>query len=216
VEARDRASAERTRSLIERGLHAPATFRAALLEVPALDRDTWLDVVLGPDELCDDGHALPRGCVPYLPCAVDALLRVVDQAPVAATDVFVDLGSGTGRALSFVHLLTGATAIGVEIQPELVRAARARVARLRLPRVTTLEGDATSVTGAARAGNVFFLYCPFSGERLARVLCDLERLARERPLRVCAVDLPLPQLSWLVMEPKGWGDLCIFRSSGAA
>ena len=54
-----------------------------------------------------------------------------------------------GRALSFVHLLTGATAIGVEIQPELVRAARERAARLRLSRLTTLEGDATSIMGAA-------------------------------------------------------------------
>ncbi len=181
-----------------------------------MDRDAWLDVVLGPDEICEDGAALPRGCVPYLPCAVDALLRVVDQAPVGAADVFIDLGSGTGRALSFVHLLTGATAIGVEIQPELVRAASERAARLRLSRVTTLEADATSVTGAARSGNVFFLYCPFSGERLVRVLGELERLARERPLRVCAVDVPLPAQPWLVMDPPSAGDLCIFRSSAAS
>jgi SAM-dependent methyltransferase len=186
------------------------------LEVQPLDRDAWLDVVLGPDELCDDGAALPRGCVPYLPCAVDALLRVVDQAPVGAADVFIDIGSGTGRALSFVHLLTGATAIGVEIQPELVRAARERAARLRLSRLTTLEGDATSIMGAARSGSVFFLYCPFSGERLVRLLGELERLARERPLRICAVDVPLPEQPWLVMDPPGAGDLCIFRSSAAS
>ena len=215
MERRDRASAERTRSLIERGLHAPATFRAAFLEVAPTERDAWLDVVLGPDELCAAGPLLPRGCVPYLPCAVGALLRVVDQAPVGATDVFIDLGSGTGRALSFVHLLTGATAIGVEIQPELVRAARSRAARLRLSRVSTLEGDATQVTGAARSGNVFFLYCPFSGERLTRALGELEPLARERPLRVCAVDVPLPKQRWLVMDPPGSGDLCIFRSRAA-
>jgi hypothetical protein len=216
VEPRDRASAERTRSLVERGLHAPATFRAALLEVAPVERDAWLELVLGPDELYEDETALPRGCVPYLPCAVDALLRAVDQVPVGPADVFVDLGSGTARASSLVHLMTGATAVGVENQPELVRAARARTARLGLSRVTTLEGDATRVTGAARSGSVFFLYCPFSGERLVRLLGDLERLARERPLVVCAVDVPLPEQRWLVMDPPGRGDLCIFRTLAPA
>jgi SAM-dependent methyltransferase len=183
--------------------------------VAPADRDSWLDVVLGQGELGDDGAALPRGCVPYLPCAVDALLRAVEQAPVGAADVFVDLGSGAGRALTFVHLLTGATAIGIEIQPELVRAARETAARLHLPAVTTLEGDATSVTGVAASGSVFFLYCPFSGERLVRLLAELEGLARRRALCVCAVHLPLPELPWLRMDRARHPDLCVFRSSSA-
>ena len=179
------------------------------------DRDGWLDVVLGQGELGDDGAALPRGCVPYLPCPVDALLRAVEQAPVGAGDVFVDLGSGAGRALTFVHLLTGATAIGIEIQPELVRAARETAARLRLSRVTTLEGDASSVTGSAASGSVFFLYCPFSGERLARLLAELERPARHRALCICAVHTPLPEQRWLRMDPARLPDLCVFRSCTA-
>lgn len=158
---------------------------------------------------------MPRGCVPYLPCPVDALLRAVEQAPVGAGDVFVDLGSGAGRALTFVHLLTGATAIGIEIQPELVRAARETAARLRLSRVTTLEGDASSVTGSAASGSVFFLYCPFSGERLARLLAELERPARHRALCICAVHTPLPEQRWLRMDPARLPDLCVFRSCTA-
>ena len=177
-----------------------------------MDRDGWLDLVLGSSEPHEDGPALPRGCVPYLPCPVDTLLSAVDQAPIGAGDVFVDMGSGAGRALAFIHLLTGATAIGVEIQPELVGAARETAARLRLPRVTTLEDDATRVTGPAASGNVFFLYCPFSGARLARLLTELELLARERPLVICAVAVPLPEQPWLAVDPPRRPDLSIFRS----
>ena len=41
-----------------------------------------------------------------------------------ASDVFVDVGSGLGRAAALVHLMTGARAIGLEVQPALVAAAR--------------------------------------------------------------------------------------------
>ena len=93
-----RASAENVRSSIERGSHDRAAFRAALLRVPPATRDGWLDVVLGLGDLPNDGRELPRGCVPYVPSAVDALLRIVEQAPVRASDIFVDIGSGLGRA----------------------------------------------------------------------------------------------------------------------
>jgi ubiquinone/menaquinone biosynthesis C-methylase UbiE len=142
---------------------------------------------------------------------------VIDGAGVGADDVFVDLGSGVGRALAFVHLLTGAAVVGVEIQPELLRAARARMARLGIARATFVEGDAARLTGGAEAGTVFFLYCPFGGERLARALGELERVARERTIRVCAVDLPLPELAWLErVEATPAGDVTVYRSRAPA
>jgi SAM-dependent methyltransferase len=195
-----RESAAKVRSVIERGEHDPSRFRSALLEVPPVDRDAWLDLVLGLAEVPDDGPELPKGCVPYLPCPVSDLLRVVEHAAVGESDVFVDVGSGVGRAVAFVHLLTGASAIGVEIQPRLVRAARVLAARLRFSRTPSIEGDAAELAGALATGTVFFLYCPFGGERLAKVLADLEPIARSRTIRVCCVDLPLPPCPWLKVE----------------
>ena len=61
-------------------------------------------------------------------------------------------------------------------------------------------------------GSVFFLYCPFSGARLAEVLAALELLARTRPIRVCCVDLPLPPCAWLTPAAPPDGDLVIYRS----
>jgi len=213
MKPRDLTSAEAARRSIDRGLHDPSAFRAALLGVPVAERDVWVDLVLGLDDLPLDGPALPAGGVPYLPCSVEILLRIVDEAPVRSTDVFVDIGAGPGRAITLVHLLTGAGAVGLEIQPEFVHAAHGLTGRLGLSRVRCIEGDAATIAAFMVVGSVFFLNCPFSGSRLAKVLDDLEPIARTRQLRVCCVYLPLPTRSWLTREPGRGGDLEIHRSA---
>jgi SAM-dependent methyltransferase len=188
--------------------HSPAAFRAALAAVPAAEQDGWVDryLALGPPP--DDGPELPNGCVPYLPCAVGVVLRAVELASVGTADVFVDVGAGVGRALAVATLSSGARGVGVEIQPKLVEAGRA----LGLDRVTFVEGDAALLPGAAREGTVFFLYCPFSNDRLTALLGVLEGIARTRPIRVCAVDLPLPACPWLELVAPAAGDLAVYRS----
>lgn len=206
-------SAEATRRSIQQGLLDPPGFRAALLEVPPAGRDRWVDAVLGVGDIPDDGPELPRGCVPYLPCSVDVLLRMVDQTPIRGSDVFVDVGSGLGRAAMLVHLLTGAGAIGLEVQPALALASRGLASRLGLSRVSSVDGDATKLTGSMTNGTVFLLYCPFGGDRLAKVLADLEPIARTRTIRICSVELPLPPCPWLTIQGRYPGDLAIHRST---
>lgn len=213
VDAGHRESAERVRSLIEEGQCGPALFRAELTRISPVARDAWADHLLGLGAPPEDSPALPVGCVPYLPCSVDALLRLTDHAPVRASDLFVDIGAGVGRAVALVHLLTGAPAIGVEVQPALVAAARELVARLRLSAVSFVEADAGQSTDAWSAGSVFLLYCPFSGDRLAKLLAKLEPIARARQIRVCCVDLPLPPCPWLEQTPPTSLDLAIYRST---
>lgn len=209
----ERAGAERIRALLASAPLDPAAFREALLRVPPADRDAWLDLVFGLDGIPDDGPALPRGCTPYLPCSVDALLRLVDDAEVQASDVFVDVGSGVGRAAALVHLLTGASAIGIEVQPELVLASRDLAARLRLSRFSQVLGDAADLAGSIAGGSVFFFYCPFGGDRLEKVVDDLEPIARTRQIRVGCVDLPLPPRPWLTLASAPSRDLTIYRST---
>lgn len=210
------ASAATTRALLERGPERGAAdreaFRRALLAVPAAQRDGWLDLVLGIEGVPEDGPELPRGCVPYLPCSVSALLRLIEHADVRSSDIFVDIGSGLGRATLFTHLLTGATAIGVEIQPHLVRMARDLATRLQA-RCTVVSGDAARLGAELASGSVFFLYCPFSGERLANLLDALEPIARTRAIRVCSVDLPLPSRPWLTRVELPFDDLAVYWST---
>lgn len=202
---------ERLRQLLSTGTVSPTDFREALSKVSARERDGWLDRVFGIDELTDDGSDLPRGCVPYLPSSVDTILHMVDLAKVQATDVFVDIGSGLGRTMALTHFLTGAGAIGLEIQAELVHASRSLAARLNAPRIAVIQGDAAELARHLLVGSVFFLYCPFSGERLDRVLDDLGMIAQTRPIRVCTVDLPLPPRSWLAPVARA-GSLAVHQS----
>jgi hypothetical protein len=207
------SAASRADGGIDPGWREPSTFRDALLRVPPNARDAWVNRLLGFGELPDDGPALPRDCVPYLPCGVDVLLRIVERVPVGPADVFVDIGSGVGRAMTLIHLLSGAAAIGLEIQPELAVAARDLARRLAIPRVSTIEGDAAELAGFVTIGTVFFLYCPFSGNRLDKVLTGIELIARTRTIRVCCLDLPLPRCDWLELEAPHSLDLAIYRST---
>lgn len=208
-----RQSALHVRALIVARQAPPTLFRAWLTSIPSLDRDAWLDLVLGLDAIPDDAPDLPQGCVPYLPCAVDALLRTVELANVQETDVFVDVGSGVGRAAVLVHLLTGASTVGLEIQPALVAEAHALLQRLGVSRFLPLLGDASEPTRLSAHGTVFFLYCPFSGERLAHVLDDLESVARTRTIRLCCVDLPIPSRPWLALLSRSQGDVEVYQST---
>lgn len=209
---RDRAAAERVRAQLERGARDAPSFRAAIQAVPALDRDAWLDVALGLGPPPDDGPELPPGGVPYLPCAIDSLLRFVDVAALAPSDVVVDIGSGPGRAAVTLHLLAGSAVVGVEVQRKLVADARALAARFDLAQVTFIEGDGAAPPAPASAGTVFFLYCPFGGERLTRFLAWLEPIARARTIRLACVDIPLPPLTWLEPLAPPDRDLAVFRA----
>jgi SAM-dependent methyltransferase len=208
-----RQSADVMRELLAHARATPLLFRQALTSVPPRERDAWLDRVFELDVPPADGPALPRGCVPYLPCPVDAVLRVVEHANVRASDVFVDLGAGVGRAAALVHLLTGASTIGIEIQPALVLASRGLTERLKGVRFASVEGDAARLAGYITIGSIFFLYCPFGGERLEGVLDGLEPIAHTRPIRVCSVDLPLPRRSWLEAASEGAEGLAVYRST---
>jgi hypothetical protein len=191
----------------------PELFRDALTSVPPMDRDAWLDALLGLDGVPEDGPELPRGCVAYLPCPVDALLRALELADVQAGDVFVDVGAGLGRAAVAAHLLTGAATIGIEIQPALVQASRDMAKRLGIARFAAIEGDAIDLTGTVTTGSVFFFYCPFSGARLEKVLADLEAIARTRRIHICCVDLPLPPRPWLALVAPSSNGLAVYRST---
>lgn len=197
--------------LSEHHPEASAELRASLDALPSADRDGWLDAVFGIDTFSPEGAGLPRGCVPYLPCSVDVLLRTVDRAEVTRRDVFVDIGSGVGRAAALVHFLTGARAIGIEIQEELVARSRSLAQAFNASRFVTLAGDAAELLRHVQVGTVFFLYCPFSGARLAHVLEHLEAIARTRVITVCCVQMPTLEQAWL---ERTWADaeLTIYRS----
>lgn len=204
------------RLLENRDPSASKQLRASLEALPNRDRDGWLDSVLGVDAFAPDEPSLPRGCAPYVPCTVDVILQAVDRARITDRDVFVDIGSGAGRAALLTHFLTGAGVTGIEIQPGLVKKSWTLAKTLKISRFAALEGDAAELVKFMFVGTVFFLYCPFSGPRLERVLDALEAIARTRPIRVCCVHLPVIRRSWLELTSPEDGELLIYRSLAVA
>ena len=146
VRAAFRNAANLVRARLVSNQITPAIFRAKLDDIPPRERDGWLDLLWDLDEIPDDDPALPRGCVPYLPCPVATVWRPCSERDVTCNDVFVDVGSGTGRTAFLANLLTGAECIGLEIQPALVEVARGRAAWLNLGRTRFVEGDAAELT----------------------------------------------------------------------
>jgi SAM-dependent methyltransferase len=213
VRATFRDAALRLRSELIADRVTPVSFGAALEEIPPQHRDEWLNVLWGVDELPSDDPNLPRGCVPYLPCEAATVLEGVCQAAVTRDDVFVDVGSGIGRAALLAHLKTGASCIGLEIQPDLVRTAQVRADCLNLSRMRFLGGDAVDTIRSMTIGTVFFLYCPFGKDRLERFLEGLEEVARTRPIRVCCIDMPVLDLPWLARLPATAVQIDVYRST---
>ena len=212
MEARYQQSAERARSCLESGSHDRSNFRAELRNIPSNTRDAWLDLVLGLDELPADGPELPAGCVPYLPCPVDTVVKMAELIGLSDTDVVIDVGAGVGRVAALVNLLTGASSIGIEIQPALAQSARSLAERLHLQRVSCVSGDASALTRFMMVGTVFFFYCPFSDDRLAKVIEDLKPIALTKRLSICCVDLPALSQPWLTRELSASGGLEIYRT----
>jgi hypothetical protein len=166
-----------------------------LLAVPASERDVWVDALLALPEPPPDIPDLPAGAVPYLPCGVEEILTLVREAPLGPGDELVDLGSGMGRVAILAHLLSGARASGVEIQRPLVELARGCADGLGLGQQVPFRH--ANAVEAELDGSIFFLYAPFNGQTLTRVIQKLERVAQRRSITVCAVHLELSGEPWL-------------------
>lgn len=204
-----RIRAEAARAEIASGaLRGPALI-ALLRAIPVVERDAWVDVALGIEEPPPEERDLPRGAVPYLPCGIEEILAMVLEVPLGVDDELVDLGAGLGRVPVLAHLLSGARAGGVEIQGPLVRRATALCASLGLTDITLVHADAAET---ALDGTVFFLYAPFNGPMLARVLERIEAVARRRSIVVCAVGLELREVAWLVPRTTSIVSLMLYDS----
>lgn len=186
-----------------------AELRDTLLAVPTAARESFVDYLLGLPEEPPELPRLPRGAVPYLPAGVDEILAMVAELPLRATDRFVDLGSGLGRVVLLAHLLSGASALGIELQPGLVEAASRCAETLRLSQVCFRCADAAEVE---LDGTVFFLYSPFTGPTLRQVLDGLRRLAARQPVFIATVGLELPGETWLSQRPSSLPALSLYAS----
>ncbi|QSQ27399.1 class I SAM-dependent methyltransferase [Pyxidicoccus parkwayensis] len=168
---------------------------ASLLEsLPASERDAWVERLLGITAAPDTEHTGHGELIGHHASGVGALLQLIRDVPIRASDVFVDLGSGLGKATMLVHLLTGAKAIGLELDSALLDAARQRARDFGLGDVAYVQGDARE---AVPEGTVYYLYLPFTGAALDAAMARLEAATRGRTVVVCTLGLDLSRWPWL-------------------
>jgi hypothetical protein len=135
----------------------------------------------------------------YQPTPARHIFSLIGLTALTATDVLIDLGSGLGHVPLLVSICTRARSIGIELEPTYVERAQHCAQKLNLNnKVTFIQQDARAAD--LSIGTVFYLYTPFTGSILSRVLNHLRREAATRPIRICTYGPCTPVIaeeSWL-------------------
>ena len=167
--------------------------------VPGLGYDDLDELISGvlalqePDEA--EIHHRPE-MVFYQSTPVRHIFDLIKVSALSAGDVLVDLGCGLGHVPMLTSIMTESKAIGIELQNTYIESARECAERLCLSRVEFLQQDARDAD--LSAGNVFYLYTPFTGTILKAVVAGLKREAKNREIRVCTLG---PCISVVANEP---------------
>jgi SAM-dependent methyltransferase len=166
-----------------------------LATYPAMLRDLAFEDLVGIAHPPMGTANLQSELIDYVPGGIASIVRCVLAGPVTADDEFLDVGAGVGKALLAVKLLSGARVRGIEIQPDLCRQARSAAADLGLESFSVVEGDACDVD--LGEPSVIFIYLPFTGRVLARMVERLRALAARKEMMLGTLGFDLPY-DWLV------------------
>lgn len=188
-----------------RGRELRGLFEAA----PPLERDHFVEEVLGIAYPPLDEPALGTGEMTYAPSGFDEIVHAFDATGLGPGHRLLDLGAGLGKVVMLAALLTGAESVGVERDGALCELGEAARRELGLGGVQLRRGDARDAD-SARA-DVVFMYLPFTGEVLAtvltRLLADAHRSAGRAGRRfLCAGALDPRLYPQLVAAgpPRSW------------
>jgi SAM-dependent methyltransferase len=189
---------------------APLELLSWVASLPPDARDEAVERYLGIRRNDVSSASPGADLIGYYASGVAPVVRMLMEVPVGTTDVFVDLGAGLGKVVLLAHRLTGATARGVELQPDLVRHARQAADRLgwqvRFDQADARKADIDD-------GTVFFLYLPFTGPALAQVVTRLGDVARRHPIVVVSLGADLERCAdWLVRRPDDSFWLTVYDS----
>lgn len=168
-------------------------FVARLREVSVEIRDHLIEEILDIAYPPLEETPLPRDAIPYCPSGLAEILFTLENADLGPEKTLVDLGSGLGKVVLLVALLTGARACGVEIDPRLVSCARAAARSLRLDNAHFIEGDIRDIP-LPRA-DVYYMYIPLIHS--TAVVGRLAALAAEQRILLFSQALDLKHLPWL-------------------
>lgn len=168
-------------------------------DVRELDQDGGFDEEFGVDtggvislsDLDADGENWIYGLC-YVASAAQLLDQVLRELPIRHEEfVFVDVGSGKGRALLVASHLPFKRVVGVELSPALHSIAVQNIGRYRNPAqqcrdLQSICADAARYT-LPDDPTVLYMYRPFEDRVLAQVMDGLRASLARRPREVLVV-----------------------------
>jgi protein-L-isoaspartate O-methyltransferase len=201
-----RAASRQCHAQLRASIASGALKRGRLREifeaVPPLERDHFVEEVLGIAYPPLDEGAPRTDLMSYAPSGYDEIVYAFEQSKLAPGDRLLDLGAGLGKVVMLGELLTGSSSFGIEYDRQLCQLGNEACRELGLPGERLRVQDARELSSFD--ADVVFMYLPFSGEVLASVLARLLADARPRYLCTGALDLSrYPELS-LVGPPQSW------------
>jgi SAM-dependent methyltransferase len=174
-------------------------------EQPPLERDHFVEEVLGiAYPPLEEPALVTSEHMTYAPSGYEEIVHAFELTQLGPGDRFLDLGSGLGKVVMLAALLTGAASSGVESDPQLCELGRGAAAALGVPGVQLLRGDAREASGAD--ADVVFMYLPFAGAGLVRVMERLRQDARRpraRPRQRFLCTGPLDLVRFPGVTPVG-------------
>jgi len=215
VQAAALAAHAALRAEISNGSLSRHALRRLFDDVPATRRDHFVEEVLGiAYPPLDEPEAVPE-LIAYTPSGYDEIVHALDSTELAPGERFLDIGSGLGKAVMLAALLAGASSVGVERDPALHERAEgaARLLGLREARFACVDAQEMAPSDA----DVVFMYLPFTGGTLSRVLQRLFEAgsgplrARQRFLCAAVLEPGLYPALVPVGSPKLWLQVYAWR-----
>jgi len=166
--------------------------------------DVFINGLLSPHEIPAETIIRESEMVFYQKTPARIILELVKRAEFKLTDVFFDIGAGLGQPVLLVNLLAGVTAKGIEFERAFCSYASACATTLHLQQVHFINADAREADYSS--GTIFFLYTPFSGNMLQKVMTRLHNEAKKRSVKIFTYGPCTPavaQQPWLIEVTDG-------------
>ena len=125
----------------------------------------------------------------YQTAIVEVYLEILNSLPITHQEfVFIDLGSGKGRALLLASCFPFKQIIGVELSPRLHEIACENIRRYRdgsqrCHKILSICEDATEYE-IPKENVVFYMFNPFDDEVMSSMILNIERSLRSFPRRM--------------------------------
>jgi len=216
LEETDRQLFEKLRESIRAGKYKGSDFRNMVSEYAGINTndepgynnpDIFINGIFHFQPMPEQTKALEPEMVFYQKTPARVIFELAEKVHFTEHDVFFDIGSGLGQAVILVNLLTGVKTIGTEFEPAFCEYARACAAELNLTDVTFVNTDARNADYSG--GTIFFMYTPFTGDMLNKVLVLLKKEALHREIKIITYGpctLQVAEQSWLRrIGPKDTG-----------